>query len=310
MHGRSEGSGEVSAVVVTYNPPPGLSTRLQATLQQVDRIVVCDNGSNQPLSLDDLADSLRARIHVIALKTNRGIATALNAGIAHACAQGTRHVLLLDHDSHPGHGMVKALLSKPDTPGDAAIRVPAIRYGHPEIRCRWPQARNRWRFRFVYADQMSTPQPVDLAIGSGMLLDASVWQRHGGFDEELFIDLVDTDYCLYLRSLGYTVVAMPQAELKHSLGEVEQRKLLGVKTYPTHHSALRHYYINRNRIVLSRRYGGRYPAWLAYEWLGAAKLAIKALCFEPQRLHKLAQMLRGTLHGLARSGMHARRSGV
>lgn len=300
----------VIAVVVTHNPPAGLSTRLQATLQQVERVIVCDNGSRQAPALTALPPSLQARTELIALGSNRGIATALNAGIARACAQGARHVLLLDHDSLPASGMVEALLNTPGSLSTCAIRVPAIRYGHPEIRCRWPQARNRWRFRFVYADLMSTPQPVDLAIGSGMLLDASVWQRHGGFDEELFIDLVDTDYCLYLRSLGYTVVAMPQAELKHSLGEVEQRKLLGVKTYPTHHSALRHYYINRNRIVLSRRYGGRYPAWLAYEWLGAAKLAIKALCFEPQRLHKLAQMLRGTLHGLARSGMHARRSGA
>ncbi len=307
MNGRPERSSPIVAVVVTYNPPPGLAQRLANVLQQVDTVVVCDNGSTQALALDTLSATQRQRIELITLGRNRGIACALNRGIARASALGASQALLLDHDSQPGAGMVSALQQALHVQANAAISVPAIRYAHPQIRCRWPQTRSRWRFRFVYADQMRDVQRVDLAIGSGMLLNVAVWQRLGGFDETLFIDLVDTEFCLYLRRCGYAVVATAQAELQHTLGDVEQRRLLGIKTYPTHHSALRHYYINRNRIVLSRRYGRRYPSWLAYEWLGAAKLAIKALCFEPQRLRKLAHMLRGNLHGLKRSGMRAQR---
>lgn len=307
MNGLPEHCVSIVAVVVTYNPPPGLAQRLASVLQQVDTIVVCDNGSTQALELDGLSAAQRQRIDLVSLGSNRGIACALNRGIARASALGASQTLLLDHDSQPGSGMVTALQQALSSHASAAISVPAIGYAHPQIRCRWPQAQGRWRFRFVYADQMRDAQPVDLAIGSGMLLNVAVWQRLGGFDETLFIDLVDTEYCLYLRRCGYLVVATAKAELQHTLGEVEQRRLLGIKTYPTHHSALRHYYINRNRIVLSRRYGALYPGWLAYEWLGAAKLAIKALCFEPQRLRKLAQMLRGNLHGLMRSGMSAQR---
>ena len=308
MNGPTEAnSSPIVAVVVTYNPPPGLAQRLARILQQVDSIVLCDNGSGQPLALGGLSAAQLQRIEHISLGSNLGIACALNRGIARASALGASQVLLLDHDSQPGPAMVAALQAALSSQANAAISVPAIRYAHPQIRCRWPQAHGRWRFRFVYADQIRDAVPVDLAIGSGMLLNIAVWQRLGGFDETLFIDLVDTEYCLYLRRCGYIVVATSQAELHHTLGEVEQRKLLGIKTYPTHHSALRHYYINRNRMVLSRRYGRVYPGWLAYEWLGAAKLAIKALCFEPGRAHKLVQMLRGSLHGLARSGMSAQR---
>ncbi len=307
MNGLSASAKHVTAVVVTHNPPAGFAARLETVLQQVGRVIVCDNGSAHT---PELPQSHASNIHLLDMGENRGIAAALNAGIAQAHAQGATHALLLDHDSTPAAGMVEALLNSGKSVANVAIRVPRIRYGHPQIRCRWPQAYGRWRFRFAYADNMSTAQPVDLAIGSGMLLDLSIWHRHGGFDETLFIDLVDTEYCLYLRRLGYAVVAVPQAELQHSLGEVQQRRLLGIKTYPTHHSAARHYTINRNRIVLSYRYGWRYPNWLAYEWLGAVKLAVKALCFEPGRLRKLGQMVRGTFHGLQRCRASALRNSV
>lgn len=300
------------AVVITYNPPPGLASRLRAILTQTDRVVIVDNASSSRPDTSELTSSEAARVECIRLDRNLGLAAALNLGIERALVLGATQALLLDHDSTPERGMV-ALLQQGICahPGPVAVAAPRIAYAHPAIRCRWPASRRggRWWFRFAYAAQMRTPQAVDLAIGSGMLLDIATWARVGRFDEALFIDLVDTEFCLRARAHGFDVLAVPQATLSHALGDVEQRRLLGVPVYPTHHSALRHYYLSRNRIILTRRFGRRYPNWLYYETMSALKLTMKVALYEPNRADKLASMWRGTLDGLRMPALAAPRGG-
>ena len=293
------------AVIVTYNPPPGMVTRLRAVLAQVSRVIVVDNASRELLLGGDLSAAESDRIEYIRLDRNIGLAAALNRGIERAQALGARQALLLDHDSTPTPGMVSELRrGAASHAGAVAIAAPRVAYAHPAIRCRWPasQPGGRWWFRFAYAARMPGPQTVDLAIGSGMLLDIAAWERIGCFDEALFIDLVDTEFCLRARAAGYAVLAVPQAVLEHTLGEVEQRQLLGVPVYPTHHSTLRHYYLSRNRIILTRRFGWRFPNWLYYETMSALKLTVKVALYEPDRTAKLSSMLRGTLAGIRMAG--------
>ncbi len=291
-------AADTAAVVVAFNPPAGFEQRLLGILEQCAIIVLVDNASTRPAPHQGLPTQ---RVQLLRNAENRGIAAALNQGVRHAAQQGYRCALLLDHDSMPEPGAVIALQAALMDDPLAVAAVPQILYGLPDIRCRWPQTApgRHFRFRFLYAAQLGKPQPVDLAISSGMLIDISVFEQLGGFDESLFIDLVDTEFCLFARRQGRHILAAPSARLRHELGSPTRRHLPGgLPVFPTHHSAMRHYYISRNRIVLSRRYGLRFPSWLAYEWLSAAKLLIKVLLFESERLRKLAAMLRGTGAGL------------
>lgn len=293
----------LACVVVSYNAPQGLAGRLDAALAQTDLGVLVDNGSRQAPDLSGLSAPSLAKLALISNASNVGLAAALNQGIAHCAARGAARVLLLDHDSTVAPDLVAALSRAGDE--NTAIRVPAIRYAHGDNRCRWPSSEHRPAplFRLLYADQMVAPAAVDLAIGSGMLIDVTVWQQIGGFDEALFIDLVDTEYCLRARQHGYRIIAVPEASLQHALGQASRRRLLGAKVFPTHHSATRHYFISRNRILLARRYARRFPAWMAYELLSGIKLLVKVVLFEDARMGKLGSMVRGTLDGLrGRSG--------
>ncbi|MEQ1438357.1 glycosyltransferase family 2 protein [Fontimonas sp. SYSU GA230001] len=291
-------------VIVTYDPPAGLTERVRAVLRETARVVIVDNGSRTEPALDTLDGTERTRVHLLKLGRNLGLAAALNRGIEAAAALGATTSLLLDHDSTPTPGMVGALLAARSShadPQSIAAVVPTIAYAHPDIRCRWPQSdAGQWlRFRFAVAAQLDRPTPVDLAIGSGMLISIDVWRELGGFDEGLFIDLVDTDFCLRARSQGFEILATPDAVLDHRLGEVRKNRLLGlIPVFPTHHSALRHYYISRNRILLAKRHARRFPNWLIYELLGAAKLIVKVAVFEQGRWRKLLSMCKGTWDGL------------
>ncbi|MGJ8668085.1 MAG: glycosyltransferase family 2 protein [Oceanococcus sp.] len=289
---------QVAAVVVCFNPPEGLEQRLACIAAQVDVLIVWDNGSD--IAVEIPADLPSEKSVLMRSESNLGIAAAQNRALNRATQLGARYSVLFDHDSIPDKDMVAVLHAELKAADDkTAVAVPRIRYALADIKCRWPQAQaSGWSFKFVYADSILAPTVVDLAISSGMLLDLAVWKKLGGFDQSLFIDLVDTEYCLLLRKHGYQLIACAQAQLQHSLGDVDRKHIAGVKMYPTHHSVLRHFYINRNRWVLTGRYGLRFPAWLAYEWLGAAKLFLKTVLFEPQRGPKLYSMLKGNILGL------------
>ncbi|MDP9139168.1 MAG: glycosyltransferase family 2 protein [Pseudomonadota bacterium] len=298
----------LASVIVTYNPPAGLAERVAAALAQTDFVVVIDNGSDQHPDLDDVSARYPDRIQVISRASNIGLAAALNQGIAQCARLGATQALLLDHDSTPSPQMVDTLRKAESSLGpDArvAVLVPAIQYAHPNNRCRWPSSSGHSGpfFQLLYADQLRAPKPVDLAIGSGMLINIAAWEQLGRFDEALFVDLVDTEYCLRARQHGYQIIAVPGAALQHALGHASEQRLLGAKVFPTHHSAMRHYYISRNRVLLARRYARRFPGWMAYELLSGLKLLIKVVLFEDARIDKLRHMVHGTMDGLrGRSG--------
>lgn len=301
------------AVVVTYNPPPGLFDRI-CTIREQAPVILIDNGS-RPNGLEQLHTCAKLALGIIELGRNVGIAAALNTGIARARELGAEYVWTFDHDSVPLPGCRQHLEAVLDAPAwcDACAAVPVVQYEDPHIRCRWPSsslASLRRPVRLVYADALTMPTVVDLAIQSGMLIRASDFEHSGGFDEALFIDLVDTEWCLRMRlKHDRLVVASPSANIAHSLGDVRRVtiKWLGLELFPTHHASLRHWFIARNRILLWRRYAMSNPSWALYELLGGLKLTGKVLLCERGRTKKMKATLNGTLSGVIAAARDLRR---
>src|SRR3954464_11186776 len=98
-----------AGIVVTYRPDAGALAGVRALKDQVEHIVVVDNGSGQE-SREFFAGLASAGAVVVPLGGNLGVGAAHNAGIAHARSVGASHVLLLDQDSIPEPDMVARLL--------------------------------------------------------------------------------------------------------------------------------------------------------------------------------------------------------
>jgi rhamnosyltransferase len=140
-------------------------------------------------------------------------------------------------------------------------------------------------------------------ITSGSLFDLKVWHNLGGFSADLFLDLVDTDYCLRARRAGHDIAASHAAHLLHHRGEKRPVRLLGCTFYPSHTPLFRLRCLSRNRILLFRRHRFYPPAWIAYELAYAVKLVIDALLFEQHTCSRLMAIVRGTWEGvMGRSG--------
>lgn len=298
------GTGQVAAVIVTFNPPEGLADRVRAIRGQVGRVFIVDNAS-APSGRREIERAERVSgVARIDLPGNRGLAFALNVGVGRARAAGFRAALLFDHDSVPAPDMTARMLRAWARwrPEDSVAAVcPRIEHEGSGMPCLWfhrPAARTR-RLPRVKPTADSEPQSLLFAIGSGLLVDVERYSELGGMSEPLFIDAVDTDFCLRACAAGQVIVGVPSAVLLHRLGAIGSKHRFGGKEFwPMNHSARRHYYIARNRIHLIRRHALRYPGWLELELRYSLMLLANVALFERQRARKIAMMVRGTLAGL------------
>lgn len=284
----------VCAVVITFFPDAGFPERLEKIAAQVFRVIVVDNCTTGR-SLDNLEKALEAGGSVTEIRNreNLGVAAALNQGIRKALEDPDCHwIFTFDQDSLPAADMVEKMLT--------------VWRSHPH-----PERLMVAGPRIAFVDSTSRPDPADdrswreatHVITSGSLISRRAFNLAGFYNEGLFIDYVDIEYCLRLRSLGYQVIEVNSTEMLHHVGRLEERLFLGEQVHPTHHPPLRRYYQFRNALLLHRQYRKSQRPWRWKNRIILMKILILIFLYEKQRLRSLLQILRGIGHGLAgRSG--------
>ena len=128
---------------------------------------------------------------------------------------------------------------------------------------------------------------------SGNIINLKAYQEIRGFKDWLFIDCVDTDYCMNLHKHGYKVLRLNNVVMKHELGNLKVHKLFG-KEYPCYnHNPMRRYYIVRNNHYINDMYKDIYPEyckWLIRVQKGQVK---RIIAFEKNKFQKLKMMWKG-----------------
>lgn len=277
----------VCAVMVTYHAGAETLENIRIALPQVQALVVVDNGSaaGEIASLRELSQA--CGFQLIENHENRGIAEALNQGIAWARARGYAWVILFDQDSTITNGFIPQMFATWET-HPRRERVGSI---HPR-----------------YRDRVSGVEaPIQRAkddggpitsLTSGALIPTWIFDRIGYFASDFFIDCVDIEYCFRLRASGYYVAASKEAILLHSPGHPERVSFMGFSITPTHHSAVRRYYISRNRIVVYRKYFHVFPALVLQHAYATLRETAKCFLAERDKARKLRNFLLGTWDGL------------
>jgi rhamnosyltransferase len=308
-------SPRIAAIVVTYHPDLGkLTEQLCALTHQVSDVVIVDNGSSPDIlaALDCLARQRgwADQFHLLPLGSNTGIAHAQNQGIQCARARGSTHVLLMDQDSVPTTGMVPRLMEAFNGCDSSKIAAVGPRIHDPRsgssLDCLKKTA-SGYRRLHIPPSALS-PVEVDHLIASGTLIALSTLDRLGGMDSSLFIDAVDTEWCLRARAAGYRLLAHPQAVLTHNLGSHSQRiRFGGMDRTVAFHPPSRQYYIFRNNILVCRR---AYidNAWRRRVAMTLFRRALLYIMIGPNRLGYLREICRGILDALR--GRHGSRPTV
>lgn len=301
MTGKVNDFGAVCAVIVTYNIGTDFTTNLASTLQQVEHCVIVDNSDDAtswPL-LEALKQKYDAQLTIIKSPQN-SLAVAQNIGINHVLKFHYAWVLLLDDDSSPEPGMIKAFatiyptLPNPKTIGILAPNIHDARVSAPH---RFMRLKHNYGFERVTLTQPYLDD-VLYVCASGSLIPTSLFKQVGMMDESYFIYLVDTEFCLRLREQGYRIIAVRDAVLNHELGKRTTHQMLGMKVTTTNHSPEARYYQYRNRLRLWKQYGLRYPGYIVFDYLRMNYEIFRIVFFERQTIAKLKQILLGLWDGL------------
>lgn len=237
---------KVAAIIVSYNPDSNLFDSINLLLNQVEKVIIVDNGSKEKY-VKYIKSINEDKIEIILNKENLGIATALNIGVRKALENGYEWILTMDQDSKASPDMVKKMFN---------VYNSINREERKDILSIFPNFVDERIQSIEENSNMNSYEYVDADITSGNLLRKEVFEKVGFFDDSLFIDLVDTDFCMRLNEKGIKMIKIRDAVLYHSLGESKTIKGILGSFNTSNHSALRRYYMTRNRFYIWEKYKG------------------------------------------------------
>jgi rhamnosyltransferase len=283
-------AADVCGVLVTYHPDAQFPPRLAALRRQLGAIVIVDNGSDGDAHAMLRESAEDPAIEVVCEPENRGVATALNIGLARAAARGFAWALLLDQDSRIDEDLVAGLLAVyhafPERERLAIVAAGFRDFREEPDATKHGAAPDSW-------------EELDQVITSGSLLSLAAFARVGRFRDDFFIDYVDTEYCWRARALGYGVIKTRKHLMSHAIGRPSRHRLLWMRKWTTNHPPDRRYYIARNFTILTREQARGHAGRWVLESLGLVfKLAKRVVLYEDRRRAKLFALLQGWYHGV------------
>ena len=268
------------AGIVTYNPDAErLRQNIEAVLHNgIKRITVVDNGSKNADEISALADQY-PDVFLIRNAENVGIAYALNQIFHEAYDSGCYPwVLTLDQDTVIDDNLIEVYGKY-----CSEQKVASITALHRD---------RNYQVKQKHADQDA--ERVIFCMTSANLVRTEVWKEVGGFDNRLFIDEVDTDFCYRLQEHGYIILRINQPLFLHEIGNATAVNFLGKKRIVTNHSAFRKYYMVRNRLYMLRKGRQRGDSYS-----NLFRFMLKTALFEKEdRNNKIRSMTKGFIDGL------------
>lgn len=229
------------SIIVTYHPDVARVQRMVDVLSSMNvEVVIVDNTESH----DEVLEFSNACL--IPLGHNSGIAHAQNIGIAHAMKHDAKAIVFFDQDSRIDETLIAQLTSSVDVPCPLVV-APVFfdeknDFEYPAILV----SRHGFRKK-VYPSSWSRPAEVDIVISSGSMVNREALDIIGMMNEDLFIDYVDTEWCLRARARGVPIKVLPDAIMMHSIGDDSlDLKYLKVPV----HSPARRYYRVRNSFYL------------------------------------------------------------
>ena len=304
---RATVKNSISAIIVTFYPDDRFFEMLRSIDNQVDNIWIVDNGSSGQIrtKLEDLGSNANNSFNFILNDENLGLAAAQNQGIREAIKEGSKWILLLDQDSIPAGNMIDKMMVAAESYQDKnylGMITPRHENDDGEPSIPSYTVKNGFRLHRYFMKVNEVDDMLAFGMASGSLIPSEVLQKVGLMRDGFWIDYIDYDFSFRLRKLGYKIIGVGAASLKHRLGE-NFEKHIGNFSFTYHaHPAFRRYTIYRNLIRVIREYGLKFPNFLIFEVLSISKDVLKLAFIENDKKTKFNAIIVGIIDGLMGRG--------
>ena len=265
----------IFAGIVLYNPNVDvLKKNIEAIINQVQRVILVDNHSNNGLEIQNLIKNYDC--YYVGLNQNFGIAYALNIICEYAVESGAKWILTLDQDSECLKNLIEMYLPYTNVGQITSLYMDR----------NFPDELSGNKFQGV--------KEIEWCITSAALVNLSAWKDVKGFDNNLFIDVVDLDICLSMREKGYKIFEIGQVGFIHEIGQGKKIEFWEAKIKIWNHSPIRRYYNVRNNIIVAKKHGKS----LIRTMFGIVKHIFIIFVFENDKKNKLISAWKGIVAGV------------
>ncbi|MFV5688169.1 hypothetical protein ACM55M_06035 [Flavobacterium sp. ZT3R25] len=240
---------KIAACVILYNPKEKDLNNILSYLPKVDKLYIYDNTENKKTIIPFENDN---KIVYFSDFENKGLSVRLNQACQEALSDGFEFLMTMDQDSSfITENLDYYFDDIKNYSNKAAVGIFGLEYSSEN--------------RIANAKNIISAE-VHSLITSGSVINLNHFNAIGGFDENLFIDGVDFDYCFAVLKKGLKCILFKNNFLKHSLGVKTKRASIKtfylIKKEKQLHSPIRIYYIIRNMLYLEKKYGLLFPTFI------------------------------------------------
>jgi rhamnosyltransferase len=225
---------KILGVITSFYPNiDELEKNINSFLEGIEHLIIWENTPKEKSNIDELIEKLNStKIEVRTTGHNEYLAVPFNLCAKFAVDNGFTHILTMDQDSCFSNNDFNIYRSEIE------------KYTLHKVAAFGPNSTSR--------EQPNTKNgEVDHIFISGAIYPLNVFFELDGFNEELVIDAIDTDYCFRARNNNYKIIVFPNVNLEHNLG-YRYKHWSGLVIVP--YSAQRTYYYLRNTFWLWKNY--------------------------------------------------------
>lgn len=267
----------VGALIVTQNPDLENLRRLAETIVTSGvELWISDNASGSQPEVSQIAETVGAV--AFSHDANAGISERLNEALHSRPA--VQWLLYLDQDSRLLPEQLDRLLS-------------AAAAADPDVAMISPQYVQMSTGHLGYS-RRHLGRALRTPIGSGTVYRSEACREVGGFDERLPLDLGDLEMALRLQARGHSVQVVESVVVGHAVGDrgsATIRIAAGER-----HPPWRYYLKWRALVIVSRRFGRRFPGWVGRHIVGRTIETLRS-AVSTRDPAILGESLRGLLGG-------------
>ena len=233
-------------LTILYNPDNKCIKNIMSYSRFFKKCFVIDNSANNN---SYLFESINNVVYFPNNK-NLGIAAALNIGCSVALDEGFEWCMTMDQDSSWTPDYLEMYLT--------SFLDMKNHYSNIKSFAPTPLIERSYlgKLKIIIKNFIRRNKDIpvysycDKVICSGNIINLESWKTINGFEEKLFIDEVDFDFCFRLRENGYEIVKYNTIFFSHVLGAEKKQILFSKDT----HSSSRLFYIFRNRFYIIKKH--------------------------------------------------------
>lgn len=264
---------KICGIVITYYPDVATTiTNILQYLPFIEHLIIWENTPKKDIDKYKISlPQYNFKISFVSTGENEGISIPLNYAVKYALQNGFTHLLTMDQDST----WINFEFYRKCIASHKSISIFCPNYT-----------------KIVFTNNTI----VDFGMQSGSIYPIETFKKIGLFNEDYFIDAVDTEFCMRAKLHGIYTKTIGNALLEHNLGY--SIKKYGVTSL--NYSPFRTYHIVRNHILMWKKYRNNLPSELKKCILFHYILirVIKIFIIEDNKFAKIKALFKGVNDGL------------